>query len=194
MGIRATVMGLELYESGGEIASADGGVGGLEWPPGRVAGSSQTSGAGKMRFSWTGLILAPLLVPALFGLAVGGSVPSILFMTALASIVSYGTTLLLFLPSLFLLSRWQPMTGLKVSLLGLVLGMAMFVLLTLVEWKSSGPDSGPPTENVAVFFLRSMTDPVMAIVPLAGLVTASLYWWLGTWRSQRTSGGFVSPS
>jgi hypothetical protein len=153
-----------------------------------------------MRFSWTGLILAPLLVPLMFCATMLGffqtSNSALLFLILLvpSCVVSYGTTIFLFLPSLFLLSLWRPMTGMKVCLLGLVLGAAVFVPLTLMEWKSSGPDSGPPTESFAVFFLRWAADPVTAIYPLAGLVTAALYWWLGTWRRDRVARDFTSPS
>ena len=140
-----------------------------------------------MRFSWTGLILAPLLAPLLFSAAMssflGGSpVQVFLLLMVPGCLVSYGTTIILFLPSLFLLSLWRPMTGFKVCLLGLVLGAIMFVPLTWIDWKSSGPDSGPPTENFLVFFLRWAADPMTAIYPLAGLLTAGLYWWLGTLR------------
>ena len=100
-------------------------------------------------------------------------------------IVSYGTTIFLFLPCLFLLSSWGPMTGFRVCLLGLVLGAAVFVPLTWMEWKSSGPDSGPPTESFLSFFVRWGADPMTAIFPLAGLITAGLYWWLGTRQRRR---------
>ena len=136
-----------------------------------------------MRFSWKALMLAPLLVPLLCSVVtaplMGGSslVAFVLLMVA-SSIVSYGTTIFLFLPSFFLLSLWRPMTGLKTGLLGLVLGAVAHVLLTLITWKSSGPDSGPPVENFFVFFLRWSADPLTAVFPVAGLVTAGLYWWL----------------
>jgi hypothetical protein len=152
-----------------------------------------------MRFTWTGLILAPLLVPLLFctvlaSLSENNSpVAAFLFLMIPSCIVSYGTTICLFLPALFVLSLWRPMTGLKVCLLGLVLGMAVFVPLTWIEWKSSGPDSGPPTENFLVFFVRWAADPMTAIYPVAGLVTAGFYWWLGTWRRGRLAPDFTSP-
>ena len=153
-----------------------------------------------MRFSWTALILAPLFVPLVFCavmaplLAIGGSIPlSFLILLVPSCIVSYGTTIFLFLPALFLLSLWRPMTGLKVCLLGLVLGALVFVPLTLLEWKSSGPDSGPPVESFWVFLLRWAADPMTAIYPLAGLVTAGLYWWLGTWRRDSRLPDFTSP-
>ena len=152
-----------------------------------------------MRFSWTGLILAPLLVPLMLSAALlsffQGDRPVLLFLILLvpSCVVSYGTTIFLFLPSLFLLSVWRPMTGLKACLLGWVLGAVVFVPLTLLEWKSSGPDSGPPTESFLVFFLRWAADPMTAIYPMAGLVTAGLYWWLGTWRRDSLPPNFTSP-
>lgn len=150
-----------------------------------------------MRFSWTGLILAPLLVPLLFCAVMSspltnGSVPFLILLVP-CCMVSYGTTICLFLPSLFLLSWRRPMTGLKVCLLGLILGAVVFVPLTLMAWKGSGPDSGPPIESFWVFFLRWAADPLTAIFPLAGLVTAGLYWWLGTWRRVSRLPNFTSP-
>lgn len=70
-----------------------------------------------MRFSWTGLILAPLLVPMIFSTAMlsfsqaSSPVLVFLFLMVPSCVVSYGTTILLFLPSLYLLSLWRPMRG-----------------------------------------------------------------------------------
>src|SRR5664279_6354205 len=133
-----------------------------------------------MRFSWTGLILAPLL-PAMFSAALMGIFqadrPVLAFLILLipGCIVSYGTTIFLYLPCLFLLSLWRPMTGFKVCLLGVVLGAAVVVPLTWMDWKSSGADSGPQTKSFLDFFVRWVADPFMAIYPLAGLITAGLY-------------------
>jgi len=145
-----------------------------------------------MRFSWTGLIFAPLLVPVIFSAAMlgflHGDSPLLMFLILMvpSCLVSYGTTIFLFLPSLYVLSTRWPLTAFKVCLLGLVLGAVVIVPLTLIEWTGSGPDSGPPTESFVVFFLRWASDPIMAMCPLAGLVTAGLYWWLGTWRIGRS--------
>jgi len=144
-----------------------------------------------MRFTWTGLILAPLLVPVVLSAALSfllGDRPVLSFLILLAPgcIVSYGITIFFFLPCLFLLSLWRPLTGLKVCLLGLVLGAAVFVPLTWLEWTSSGPDSGPPTESFLEFFVRWAANPLTAVYPLAGLITAGLYWWLGTRRRGRS--------
>jgi hypothetical protein len=146
-----------------------------------------------MRFNWTSLLLAPLLVPLIFSAAFlsssGTSSPVLSFLVLMlpSCVISYGTTLFLFLPALFLLSRWRPLTALNVCLLGLVLGAAVFVPVTLMEWKSSGPDSGPPTENFLVYFVRWAADPWTVVYPLAGLLTAGLYWWLETWRRSQVA-------
>ena len=149
-----------------------------------------------MRFSWTGLILAPLLVPTIFSAAMPGllgsseqSNPALVFLILMipSCIISYGTTIFLFLPSLYLLSLWRPITGFKACLTGLVLGTLVFVPLTWMEWKSSGPDSGPPTESFLSFFLRWAADPFNAIYPVAGLITSGFYWWLVTRRGGRPS-------
>jgi hypothetical protein len=153
-----------------------------------------------MRFTWTGLILAPLLVPLIFSVAMlsffdaSSPLPLFLLLMVASCAVSYGTTIFLFLPSLFLLSLWRPMTAFKVCLLGLVLGAVAFVPLTWMEWKGSGPDSGPPTENFLVFFVRWAADPITAIYPVAGLVTAGFYWWLGSRRRGRPNAAGAAKS
>ena len=149
-----------------------------------------------MRFSWSGLILAPLLVPVMFSMISapmlsspqegGNPVPGFLILLVPTCVVSYGTTIFLFLPCLFLLSLWKPVTAFRACLLGLLLGALVLVPLTWLEWKSSGPDSGPPTESFLVFFARWAADPMVAVFPLAGLITAGLYWWLVTQRRGRS--------
>lgn len=161
------------------MAPADGSLIRLQTPIGEAT----------MRFSWTGLILAPLLVPTIYSAAIVSLMDSrsaLLFLILMVAgcIISYGTTIFLFLPSLYLLSLWRPMTGLRVCLLGLVLGMLVFVPLTAMEWKGSRPDSGPPTESFLSFFLRWVADPLTAIYPVAGLMTAGFYWWLATRRGR----------
>jgi hypothetical protein len=144
-----------------------------------------------MRFSWRGVILAPLLVPVLFSVVLGpllsGSVFGILVLLVPSCVISYGTTIFLFLPCLFVLSAWGPLTGFKVCLLGLLLGTAMWVPVTLLFWASSGPDSGPPAESFLSFALHWAADPTTAAFPLAGLITAGLYWWLVTRQDGRAT-------
>ena len=75
--------------------------------------------------------------------------------------------------------RLRPLTGLNVCLMGLVLGAAVYMPLTWMMWKSSGVDSGPPSETFLAYLLWSF-DPFSVLFPLAGLLTAAIYWWLET--------------
>jgi hypothetical protein len=141
-----------------------------------------------MRFTWTGLLLAPLVVPLVLSIALmglfGAGNPAVVFLIILIPgfVVSYGTMIFVFLPCMFLISRCRAMTGFTVCLLGAVLGSAMFLPLTWMAWSASGPDSGPPVESFLAFLPRWAADPMTAVYPVAGLVTAGLYWWLGTRR------------
>jgi len=141
-----------------------------------------------MRFSWTSLILAPLLVPVIFSTTMiirgeGDLLMGFLAMLVTGCVVSYGTTVFLFLPCLFLLSLSHQMTGFKACLLGLLLGAVVFVALTLIAWAAN---SAPPIGNFFFLFLRWAADPFAALFPPAGLITAGLYWWLAKRRTGRS--------
>jgi hypothetical protein len=140
-----------------------------------------------MHFSWKGLFLAPLLVLVVAGAVMapvlrgeGPVIFTFLLLMVPACVISYGATLLLFLPSLFLLSLLTPVTRWMVWLLGLVLGAAVFVPVAKLAWATAGPNSGPLPEDFSVFFAGWLTEPFMLFYPLGGLVTAALYWWFGT--------------
>jgi hypothetical protein len=148
-----------------------------------------------MHFSWTGLLLAPLPVP-LIACAVMAPVlkadeaPVVLMFLILlvpACVIAYATTIFGFLPALFLLSVWRPLTGRIVCVLGVLLGTAVFVPVTWLAWDTGGPNSGPMTEPFGAFFLSWTTEPFMLFFPAAGLVTAALYWWFGTRRHSRAA-------
>jgi hypothetical protein len=142
-----------------------------------------------MLFSWRGLLIAPAVVPGIFSIAVAGllgrgSIVLLLVSFIIASIISYAITLLVFLPSLYVLSRIHNMTGITTSILGLLLGMTAYIPWTWIEWQSSGGDSGPPTESYLSFLLRWDFDPLTLIFLPAGLVTAAIYWRLGNRQRQ----------
>ena len=156
-------------------------------PNNRVQWFRWTVRASKMQFSWRGLLIAPAVVPAIVGIAAtvllgAGSLVLFLLSFVIASLVSYAVTVFVFLPSLYILSRIRTMTGITTSVLGLALGMTAYIPWTLIEWKSSGTDSGPPTENYLSFLLRWDFDPLTPIFLPAGLITATLYWRLGRQR------------
>jgi hypothetical protein len=143
-----------------------------------------------MRFSWTGLILAPLLAPVIFSttmvtlVASGDTLMGFVIMLVAGCALSYGATIFLFLPCLFVLSLDRQMTGFRVCLLGLVLGALAFVLLTFVAWANIDPATAPPIDFLV--FLRWAVGPITALFPLAGLIMAGLYWWLGEPRAGRS--------
>jgi hypothetical protein len=139
-------------------------------------------------FNWTGLIVAPLIAPlifsALLAFALAGSNPALLFVILMlpACVVSYGTTIVLFLPALAVMAARGALTGISVAALGTLLGAVVYVPLTWLAWLSSGPNSGPPDEHFFAFLARWAADPLAAMYPLAGLITAAAYWWLTTRR------------
>ncbi len=143
-----------------------------------------------MRFSWTGFILAPLLAPVFFSTSMAlfvasGDIPmGFVMMLTAGCVVSYGATILIFLPCLFILSLERHMTGFKVCLLGLVTGALVFVSLTFIAWCNIDPNSAPPVTFFA--FLRWSVGPITALFPLAGLLMAGLYWRLGQQRTFRS--------
>lgn len=138
-----------------------------------------------MRFSWSGVVLAPLLLPLLCGLfavviafSPHGPLASFLFLFIPAGVVSYGTMIFLFLPSLYALAKLVPLTFVRVCLIGAVLGAMWTVPLMWAAWLSSGPDSGPPEDTFWRFLVQWVLDPgivLFALFPLSGAITTALY-------------------
>jgi hypothetical protein len=148
-----------------------------------------------MRFSWKGLLLAPLLAPIIACAVMtpvlkADDAPFILTFLLLmipACVISYGAVLFLFLPALFLTSLLRPVTGRMASILGFVLGAMAFVPVARLAWATGGPDSGHMAEDFWVFFVGWLKEPFMLFYPGGGLVTAALYWRFGTRRHSRAA-------
>ncbi len=128
-----------------------------------------------MRFSWTGLLLAPLPVPliacAVMAPVLQGEGPVVLTFLILlipACVISYGAMALLFLPALFLLSLVTPVTRWVACFLGFVVGAAVFVPVARLAWATGGPNSGPMTVDFPVFFAGWLTEPFMLFYPIGG--------------------------
>jgi hypothetical protein len=144
-----------------------------------------------MKFSWLALILAPLPVPIIYSVLLEmanlGKSPilAILFFATLGCVVSYGATLFLFLPCLFVVSRFIPLTGRLTCLTGTLLAAVVYLPVTWECYASSGVDSGPP-EGTFIHYLRQYGfgwDFWAFLV--AGLVTSMLYWFLANLASKR---------
>ena len=147
-----------------------------------------------MKFSWSAFILAPLAVPALYSAVLTSSTVSkspflgFLFIFALGSVFSYCTTLFLFLPSLYLLSRFAALTRTLACASGTLIGVVAFIPVAWVSYRSSGANSGPPKGAFADSFWRDLSEPITLVFPVAGLVTAALYWLVLTGSSRRRAG------
>jgi hypothetical protein len=141
-----------------------------------------------MRVSWKGAVLAPLLVPLVCGGAAvvtsftpHNPLAAFLFFFVPASVISYGTMIFLFLPCLYVVSKYTALTLCLTSILGAAVGALWFVPLIWGAWISSGPDSGPPEDSFIEFFVRWISDPsilLFLVFPIAGLITAAAYWFL----------------
>lgn len=134
-----------------------------------------------MKISWKALALAPLAAPFLFSAAITGSSGpknwawGFCFYFLLGSLLSYTTTIFLFVPGLFCLSSFTVPRPYKVCLLGTFLGIVIYFPVTWMMYQSSGPDSGPPQGTYLGFLARSMADPMACLFPVAGLITAITY-------------------
>jgi hypothetical protein len=145
-----------------------------------------------MPFTWKGLLMAPAVAPGIFGIGVAvllgrPSITLVVHSFILASIVCYSVTTLVFLPSLYALSRIRDMTLITTSVLGLALGMVGCIPWTWFLWNiSGGSDPGPPKESYLSFLFHWEFDPLTLIFLPAGLITAASYWWIGDRESQKT--------
>jgi hypothetical protein len=148
-----------------------------------------------MKFSWKALILAPLPIPlvfsALFEISTPGRSPilSFAFLFALGSVLSYGITIFLFLPGLFLLSRLTSLTVRLTALVGAVLGCLVYLPVAWQSYLATGVDSGPPQGTFGDYLHHHGFEWDFWALVLAGLVTALLYGYLVNQRPGET----ISP-
>jgi hypothetical protein len=139
-----------------------------------------------LRFSWKAMVLAPLAVPLIAALVLAAA-PSkdplwgFLFFLFLGGVFSYGVSLGLFLPSLFVLSRFIRLTAWRTGLLGLVLGLLVYLPVARVSYGASGDDSGPPTDTFVEYLMRNFWAESWIFL-VGGLVMALLYWLLASPR------------
>jgi hypothetical protein len=135
-----------------------------------------------MPFSWKASLLAPLPVPLLASLALAmaptrNHLLAFLFFFACGCVLSYGVSIALFLPSLFLLSRVTRVTGWLTGLVGVILGLAVYIPIGWQSYLASGDNSGPPSGSFLDYLWRqSWSESWLFYV--GGLVTATVYWLL----------------
>ncbi len=148
-----------------------------------------------MKFTWKGYLLAPLLVPFVFAVLLissGGSrspVLGLLVVFAIGSVFSYCVTAFLFLPCLYLLSRFAALTVYLTCIAGALLGSVAYLLFAWQGFQASGVNSGPPAGRFVDYLLRDLSDPLgWALFSGGGLVTAALYWMLVNQPQRRAPG------
>lgn len=141
-----------------------------------------------MSFSWKALLLAPLPIPLLFSLWLEMSAPgsspvtNFLLFTVLGSVLSYGTTLFLFLPSLFVIARFIRLTAALAALLGTLLGCVIYIPVMWQSYSASGDNSGPPQGSFGHYLFHHGFGLDFWAFLLAGSATAMLYWFLAKQR------------
>jgi hypothetical protein len=139
-----------------------------------------------MRFSWRALLLAPPVVTGIYAvlaamtLLLNEPILGFLLFFAVGCVISYGATVFLLLPALFVLSLFARLSTQLVASLGTVFGALAYLPICFLSYRSSGPDSGPPEETFLGYFLRDLTDWTVWLFPVAGLLTAMLYWKLAS--------------
>jgi hypothetical protein len=135
-----------------------------------------------MPFSWRAALLAPLLVPfliaAFMALAMGrNELLGFLAIFVVAGMLSYGATVLLLIPCLFVASRFTRPTVWLAALLGMALGLLMYFPISWPMYLATGVDSGPPPDSYVHYLCHDILTgswPFLA----AGTMTAVLYWFL----------------
>ena len=138
----------------------------------------------KMKFSWKGVILAPLPLPLIFSFMLSFFSPgrsplfSFLFFFIIGAVISYGTMLFIFLPCLFLISIFKSLTASITCLVGIVLGFIVYILISWQSYISSGVDSGPPVGTFQNYLMHHLFEWDFWFIISAGLITALVYWYL----------------
>jgi len=138
-----------------------------------------------MKFSWKALILAPLPIPlvisvwfATSGLGRGPNLSAFLFFFVIGCVLSYGTTIFLFLPSLFVVSKLTPLTIRLTGLVGTALGCLVWLLVSWQCYGTSGADCGPPQGTFGDYLRQNGLEWDFWLLLSAGLITALLCWYL----------------
>ena len=144
-----------------------------------------------MRFSWKGIILAPLPFPLIVNLILTYAHPSghrlfsFFLFFAIGAAISYGATIVLFLPSLFVLSRFTRSPLWLTVLLGTLLGLAAYFPLAWQSYWITGDNSGPPSDTFLQYLWRNFWSESWLFWG-GGLVTSTLYWLLTKPRTRET--------
>lgn len=132
---------------------------------------------------WKAVVLAPPVFPFVFAAVLNvvhpaGAAVTVFVMIATAAIVfSYAVTVLLFLPTLWLLSKITRLTAPIVCLAGTALGVAGYGLIRL-EGPADGSTPAVRPDPFVAFMPQAWAEQMIWVFPFAGFVTAALFWML----------------
>lgn len=118
----------------------------------------------------------PLGTSAILVMGSPGRDPSFGFLlfSGLGAVIGYlGTAALVV--TLHFVARARPVTRLVSAVTGTLLAALGYLPFIWMNWKSSGPDSGPPIVGFFSYFLRNWNDPFLVVFLTGGLITALLY-------------------
>jgi hypothetical protein len=140
-----------------------------------------------MRFSWKAILLAPLAVPFITGLVLAASLSgrplmNFVFFFGLAAALSYGASVFVLLPGLYLVSRFAVLTAWLAGLVGTGLGLALYFPVGWVSYRASGDNSGPPTGTFGEYLWHGGATEAWPFLA-GGLITALVYWFLAKPRN-----------
>jgi hypothetical protein len=148
-----------------------------------------------IRFSWTGLAIAPLIVPVAFAALLSTQSPGkspvagFLILLTIGCAFTYAATFFLLVPGLFVFSRMMTIKWHTACLIGFALGALSFLPIAWLSFQSSGPDSGPAVGTFLDYLWRCRGDVFNLIYPLTGMITAAAFWMLGTLRGKKSKKG-----
>ena len=143
-----------------------------------------------MKFSWKALLLAPLPIPLVISVWCASHpgrhpIYGFLFFFVIGCVLSYGTTIFLFLPCLFLVSKLTPLTVRLTGLVGTVLGGLVWLHVSWQCYGDSGANCGPPQGTFVDYLRQNGFDWDFWLLLSAGLITALFYWYLANRWSGR---------
>jgi hypothetical protein len=136
-------------------------------------------------------LVAPLAVPAIFfvtftlyffrSVGLMRTLAGALFLTASLSVVTYGVTIFIGVPILFLASRVVRLNALVVLLAGALAALIAYLPLTWLEYQTTGNNSGPPDSITPLQFLHWALDGaavfILAFI-IVGLMTSAAFYFL----------------
>ncbi len=145
----------------------------------------------------TAVLVAPLVLPVictgiftvylLRGMGLWTALPAILIAAVVLFGSSYGATIVIGAPVVFLASRWMRVNALVVLGAGALAGAIAYLPLAWFMYQTSGNNSGPPDPITPLQFLHwAFADgaALFSVCIFVGLITATIFYFLSGLRTK----------